>query len=62
MYRVLHIMAGADAGGISTVVLNYYRVLDRTKIHFDIAVTTDMIGPVSYTHLKLRREILTDMR
>lgn len=44
MYRVLHIMAGADAGGISTVVLNYYRVLDRTKIHFDIAVTTDMIG------------------
>ena len=44
MYRVLHIMAGADAGGISSVVLNYYRVLDRTKIHFDIAVTTDMIG------------------
>lgn len=44
MYRVLHIMAGADAGGISTVVLNYYRVLDRTKIHFDVAVTTDMIG------------------
>lgn len=44
MYRVLHIMAGADAGGISTVVLNYYRALDRTKIHFDIAVTTDMIG------------------
>lgn len=39
MYRVLHIMAGADAGGVSTVVLNYYRHLDRSKIQFDIALT-----------------------
>lgn len=44
MYRVLHIMAGADAGGISTVVLNYYKYIDRKKIHFDIAITTDMVG------------------
>ncbi len=44
MYRVLHIMAGADAGGISSVVLNYYRFLDREKIHFDIALTTDQDG------------------
>lgn len=44
MFRVLHIMAGADAGGISTVVLNYYKYIDREKYHFDIALTTDMIG------------------
>lgn len=44
MFRVLHVMAGADAGGISTVVLNYYRYLNRDKIHFDIAVTTDAVG------------------
>lgn len=44
MYRVLHIMAGADAGGISTVVLNYYRHLDRSKIQFDIALTGDKDG------------------
>lgn len=44
MIRVLHIMAGADAGGISSVVLNYYRYIDREKFRFDIAVTTDMIG------------------
>ena len=44
MYNVLHVMPGADAGGISTVVLNYYKVIDRNKIHFDVAVTTDMIG------------------
>lgn len=44
VYRVLHIMAAADAGGISTVILNYYRYMDREKIHFDIAITTDVIG------------------
>lgn len=44
MFRVLHIMAGADAGGISSVVLNYYSFMDRQRFHFDIAVTTDMVG------------------
>lgn len=37
-------MGCADAGGISTVVLNYYRFIDRTKIHFDIALTVDTVG------------------
>lgn len=44
MIRVLHIMAGADAGGISSVVLNYYRYINKEKIHFDAAITADMIG------------------
>ena len=44
MIRVLHIMACADAGGISAVVLNYYRFIDRTKIHFDIALTVPKAG------------------
>lgn len=44
MIRVLHIMACADAGGISSVVLNYYRFIDRTKIHFDIALTVPQVG------------------
>ena len=44
MIKVLHIMPGADAGGISAVVLNYYKYFDRTQFHFDIALTTDMIG------------------
>ena len=57
MYRVLHIMAGADAGGISTVVLNYYRFIDRTVFHFDIAVTTDMIGQNAKQLVELGAEI-----
>lgn len=44
MIRVLHVMACADAGGISAVVLNYYRFIDRTKIHFDIALTVPKAG------------------
>lgn len=44
MINVLHVMAGADAGGISTVVLNYYKYVDRRRIHFDVALTTDVMG------------------
>lgn len=44
MIRVLHIMACGDVGGISTVVLNYYRFMDRTQIHFDIALTVPTVG------------------
>lgn len=39
MYRVLHIMDGANVGGISSVVLNYYRFIDRSLIQFDFAFT-----------------------
>ena len=44
MIRVLHIMACSDAGGISSVVLNFYRHIDRTKIHFDIGLTVPPVG------------------
>ncbi len=44
MVRVLHIMGCSDAGGISSVVLNYYRFVDRTKIQFDIALTIPEVG------------------
>lgn len=44
MYKVLHIVGGAVYGGISRVVLNYYKNIDRDKIHFDLAVTDKFIG------------------
>jgi len=44
MIHVLHIMGCSDAGGISSVVLNYYRHMDRTKFHFDIGLTIPTIG------------------
>lgn len=44
MIRVLHIMGCSDVGGISTVVLNYYRFIDRAEIQFDIALTVPTVG------------------
>lgn len=44
MIRVLHIMGCSDAGGISSVVLNYYRHIDRTKFQFDIGLTIPTVG------------------
>lgn len=44
MIRVLHIMGCADAGGISSVVLNFYRFLDRSEIQFDIGLTVRPVG------------------
>lgn len=44
MIRVLHIMGCSDAGGISSVVLNYYRHMDRSRFHFDIGLTIPTVG------------------
>ena len=44
MYRVLHIMTGADTGGILSVVRNYWSFIDRSKIQFDVALTTNHTG------------------
>lgn len=57
MIRVLHIMGCADAGGISAVVLNYYRFIDRTKIHFDIALTVAEAGQNAHALEDLGAEI-----
>ena len=35
MVRVLHVINGADVGGISTMILNYYRHINRQAVHFD---------------------------
>lgn len=44
MIRILHVMGCSDAGGISSVVRNYYQFMDRTRFHFDIALTVPTAG------------------
>ena len=44
MIKILHILPGADAGGISTVVLNYFSKIDRNSFSFDICLTTNIEG------------------
>lgn len=43
--RVLHVMNGAVLGGISTVVLNYYKDMNRNKFRFDFAMHNVRLGP-----------------
>ncbi|WAM33634.1 glycosyltransferase family 1 protein [Caldicellulosiruptor morganii] len=33
--RVLHVVGGMDRGGAETMIMNFYRKIDRTKIQFD---------------------------
>ena len=42
--NVLQVMNAAGAGGVSAVVLNYYKALDRTKVHFDFAMADINLG------------------
>lgn len=43
--KVLHITNGADVGGISNVILNYFRNIDREKFQFDFVIPPSEIGP-----------------
>lgn len=44
MIRILHLCPGLDKGGISSVILNYYKKIDRTKFHFDFGIFAEEIG------------------
>lgn len=44
MIRVLHISGCGDAGGISSVIRNYYQFIDHEKVHFDLALTVPTAG------------------
>lgn len=38
MIRVLHVIGAMDRGGAETMIMNYYRFIDRSKIQFDFLV------------------------
>ena len=42
--NVLHIINGADLGGISTFILNYYRNMDHNRYHFDFCMYDSELG------------------
>lgn len=58
-YKVLHITNGADRGGISTVILNYYRNIDRTRFKFDLVIPPNTLGPNGLELEKLGSTIYT---
>ena len=38
MVRVLHVLGGLGSGGVESLIMNWYRNIDRTKIQFDFLV------------------------
>lgn len=38
MLRILHIVTYMGCGGLETMIMNYYRNIDRAKIQFDFLV------------------------
>lgn len=40
MERVLHVVAGMNSGGMESMIMNYYRNIDRSKIQFDFLIFT----------------------
>lgn len=38
MIRILHVLGGLDRGGAETMVMNLYRVIDRSQVQFDFIV------------------------
>lgn len=39
--RVLHVVGGMDTGGIETLIMSVYRVIDREQVQFDFLLSTD---------------------
>ena len=44
MIRVLHSVSNMDRAGIETMLMNYYRHMDRSKIQFDFLCNKQKIG------------------
>lgn len=44
MERVLNLITSLDRGGAETMIMNYYRHMDRSKIQFDFLVNREQIG------------------
>jgi len=55
--RVLQLVPGLASGGISSVLLNYYRHMDREKVHFDFCVFMPELGKSAEEFKKMGSEI-----
>lgn len=41
MIRVLHVLGGLNRGGAETIVMNLYRIIDKTKVQFDFIIHSE---------------------
>lgn len=43
--RIAQIMGKMNRGGVESVVMNYYRAIDKSRIQFDFFVDEDSVFP-----------------
>lgn len=55
--RVLHVLAVMDMAGTETLLMNFYRNIDRDKVQFDFAVSSEKEGAYDSEILKLNGRI-----
>ena len=41
MIRVLHVLGGLNRGGAETMVMNFYRYIDKSEVQFDFIIHSD---------------------
>ncbi len=51
--KVLHIINGANRGGIQSVIYNYYKYIDRSQFLFDFVIPQGETGPIVSEFKKL---------
>lgn len=51
--RILHIVTSMNRGGLETMIMNYYRNIDRNKVQFDFLVHRDFEADYDKEILKL---------
>lgn len=57
MIRILHSVSNLDRGGIETMLMNYYRHIDRTKIQFDFICNKQKSGAYDEEALRMGARI-----
>lgn len=57
MVKVLTILSGLDGGGVENILLNYYRNMDREKVHIDFIVHSQHKGKIEDKFEKLGSKI-----
>lgn len=57
MLRVLHVVTDMRCGGLETMLMNYYRNIDRDKIQFDFLTHREYLGDYGEEILKLGGKI-----
>jgi len=55
--KVLHLVPGLASGGISSVLLNYYKHMDKERVHFDFAVFMPELGNSAEAFRQMGSEI-----